>query len=144
MKGTDVQRTRRMARRALLQVLYEVDSSGHSLDDSLGWVMEGLSLDEENIAFVEGVALGVVQHRQILDKEIHRFAPMWPVAQLPSVDRNILRIAIFEMLMSEETPPKVAINEAVELAKQFGGDNLPPFVNGVLGAAIQTMPLNKP
>ena len=144
MKSTDVQRTRRVARRALLQVLYEVDSSSHSLDDSLDWVMEGLSLDEESIAFVEGVALGVVQHRQFLDKEIRRYAPMWPVAQLHSVDRNILRIAIFEMLMLEETPPKVAINEAVELAKQFGGENLPPFVNGVLGAAMQTMPLKEP
>ena len=144
MKSTDVQRTRRVARRALLQVLYEMDSSSHSLDDSLDWVMEGLSLDAENIAFVEGVALGVVQHRQFLDKEIRRYAPMWPVAQLHSVDRNILRIAIFEMLMLEETLPKVAINEAVELAKQFGGENLPPFVNGVLGAAMQTIPLKEP
>ena len=143
MKATGRQRTRRMARRALLQVLYEVDSSGHSVEDSLRWVVEQLSLDEESVAFVEAIAAGVLQHRRELDDETHRYAPTWPVSQLPAVDRNILRIAIYEILMSRETPPKVAINEAVELAKQFGGENLPPFVNGVLGAVMQTIASEK-
>ena len=139
MKATGRQRTRRMARRALLQVLYEVDSSGHTVEESLGWVTEQLSLDEKSVAFVKAIANGVLQHRQGLDSEIHRYAPMWPVSQLAVVDRNILRIAIYEILISQETPPKVAINEAVELAKQFGGENLPPFVNGVLGAVMKTV-----
>ena len=139
MKATGRQRTRRMARCALLQVLYEVDSSGHSVEDSLRWVVEQLSLDEKSVAFVRAIANGVLQHRQALDGEIHQYAPTWPVSQLAVVDRNILRIAIYEILMSQETPPKVAINEAVELAKQFGSENLPQFVNGVLGAVMQTV-----
>jgi len=143
MKATGRQRTRRMARRALLQVLYEVDSSGHSVEDSLSWVMEQLSLDEASVAFVKAITNGVVQHRQELDGEIHRYAPTWPVSQLPVVDRNILRIAIYEILMSQETPPKVAINEAVELAKQFGRENLSSFVNGVLGTVMQTVASEK-
>ena len=143
MKATGRQRSRRIARRALLQVLYEVDSSGHTVEESLGWVMEQLSLDEKSVAFVKAITNGVVQHRQELDGEIRRYAPTWPVSQLPVVDRNILRIAIYEMLMSQETTPKVAINEAVELAKQFGSENLPPFVNGVLGAVMQTVTSEK-
>ena len=79
MKATGRQRKRRMARRALLQVLYEVDSSGHSVEDSLNWVLEQLSLDEESVAFVKAIVNGVVQHRQELDGEIHRYAPTWPV-----------------------------------------------------------------
>ena len=138
MKATGRQRTRRIARRALLQVLYEVDSSGHTVEESLGWVTEQLSLGEESMVFIKAIANGVLQHRQDLDGEIRRYAPTWPVPQLPAVDRNILRIAIYEILISQETPPKVAVNEAVELAKQFGGENLPSFVNGVLGAVMQT------
>ena len=143
MKATGRQRSRRIARRALLQVLYEVDSSGQTVEESLGWVMEQLSLDEKSVAFIQAIANGVLQHRQELDGEIRRYAPTWPVSQLPVVDRNILRIAIYEILMSQETPPKVAINEAVELAKQFGSENLPPFVNGVLGAVMQTVTSEK-
>ncbi len=139
MKGTSRQRLRRRARRALLQVLYEVDASGHSVEESLRWVLEQLSLDEENVSFIEAIAKGVVENRERLDREIRRYAPTWPVPQLPVVDRNILRIAIYEVQVAQQVPPKVAINEAVELAKNFGTESLPRFVNGVLGSLMEAL-----
>ena len=138
MRGVSRQQMRRRARRALLQVLYEVDASGHPLDDSVQWVLEALSLDEEGVTFVRAIASGILENIERLDREIGRYAPTWPVEQLPLIDRNILRIAIYEVILVDETPPKVAINEAVELAKQFGSENLPRFVNGVLGAVMTT------
>ena len=138
MGGASRQQLRRRARRALLQVLYEVDASGHSLEDSVQWVLEALSLDEEGVTFVRVTASRVLENIERLDLEIGRYAPAWPVNQLPIVDRNILRIAIYEVMLADETPPKVAINEAVELAKQFGSESLPRFVNGVLGAVMTT------
>ena len=77
---------------------------------------------------------GVVQHKEKIDLNIQKFAPAWPIEQISVVDRNILRLAIFEILLDNKVPVKVAINEAVELAKVFGGDNSPRFVNGVLGS----------
>ena len=139
MRGVSRQQMRRRARRALLQVLYEVDASGHSLEDSVQWVLEALSLDEGGVTFVRAMAGSILENLERLDQEIGRYAPTWPVEQLPIVDRNILRIAIYEVMLADETPPKVAINEAVELAKQFGSESLPRFVNGVLGAVMTTV-----
>ena len=126
--------TRRKARRALLQVLYEVDSSGHGLEDSLSWVAEQTNLNEESSEFILQHARQVISHKDGLDDEIKKYAPAWPVDQLSVVDRNILRIAIYEIELLREMPHKVAINEAVELAKYFGGDNSQRFINGVLGS----------
>ena len=136
MGGNEWRHLRRKARRALLQVLYEVDASGHALDDSLRWVLEQARLGKESDAFVRQLAYQVVAHYKELDEEIQRYAPSWPVEQLPVVDRNILRIAIYEVKLSKETPPKVAINEAVELAKLFGSESSRRFVNGVLGTLL--------
>lgn len=77
---------------------------------------------------------GVLEHKQDLDKLIHRFAPEWPLEQIALIDRNILRIAIYEMTIDRTAPLKVAINEAVELAKAFGAESTPRFINGVLGS----------
>ena len=96
-------------------------------------------MDEESISFIKATAQGVVENRGRLDQEIQRYAPEWPVAQLPVVDRTILRIAIYEVLIAREVSPKIAINEAVELAKSFGGESLPRFVNGVLGSLMEAM-----
>ena len=79
---------------------------------------------------------GVLANREEIDKVVARFAPNWPISQLAMVDRNILSLAIFEMMLGHDTPPKVAINEAVELAKAFGSDSSPRFVNGVLGSVM--------
>ena len=77
---------------------------------------------------------GVVRYKEKLDAQIHRYAPAWPIEQIAFIDRNILRLAIFEILIDNKIPVKVAINEAVELAKNFGGDSSSKFINGVLGA----------
>jgi N utilization substance protein B len=85
------------------------------------------------VDFTTQIVEGVVEYLSHIDKLIARYAPEWPLDQMAVIDRNILRIAIFEFLISEQTPVKVAINEAVELAKTYGSDSAPRFVNGVLG-----------
>lgn len=139
MNGGGKRSMRRKARRALLQVLYEVDTSGHSLEQSLGWVTEQAHLDKNGSSFIRHLAEEVIAQRDDLDIEIQRYAQSWPVEQLSPVDRNILRIAIYEVKRGQGVPLQVAINEAVELAKRFGGESSPRFINGVLGAVAESM-----
>jgi N utilization substance protein B len=126
--------TRRKARRVVLQVLYEIDSAGHKAKEVLNRLMAQERLPEEHSNFVRELVRGVLQNKGKIDEHIRNFAPAWPIEQLSTVDRNILRLAIFEILLDNEVPVKVAINEAVELAKTFGSDSSPKFVNGVLGS----------
>lgn len=109
------------------------------MDETLPWVLERARLNKETRAFVQQLATQVMAHCTDLDKEIQRYAPAWPVKQLPAVDRNILRVAMYEIIVAKDTPPKVAINEAVELAKYFGGEGSQRFVNGVLGAVMKEL-----
>jgi N utilization substance protein B len=125
---------RRKARIVALQALYEVNSVGHDVEKILPRLLEESGLSEENAAFARGLVSGVLQNKRKIDQHIKNFAPAWPVEQIPIVDRNILRLAIFEILLDNSVPVKVAINEAVELAKKFGSDSSPRFVNGVLGS----------
>ena len=124
--------SRRRARAVALQVLYEIDSSGHKLDDVLPRLLKGRGLSSENEIFAGELVSGALANRKDSDKTIGGYAPSWPFEQLPLIDRNILRLAIFEILHDNRTPVKVAINEAIELAKKFGGDHSSSFVNGVL------------
>jgi len=125
---------RRKARRLALQALYEIDSAGHGVEEVVARLLVEAGLSEASNAFVRELVDGVIQNKDRLDQSIQKFAPAWPVAQIPVVDRNILRLAIFEILLDNRMPVKVAINEAVELAKTFGSDNSARFVNGVLGS----------
>lgn len=134
MNGSARRPTRRKARRVLLQVLYEIDSTGHSLEDSLHWAFQETALDKKSSAFIRDLAHEVIAASKELDEIIQKYAPNWPITQLAAVDRNILRIAIYEMNMSQQVSVQIAINEAVELAKRFGGESTPRFVNGVLGS----------
>lgn len=84
--------------------------------------------------YIEDVIDGAIENIESINKEIAVCAPEWPIEQIPCIDKSILQIAIYELVYSKEIPPKVAINEAVELAKQFGGANSSKFINGVLGA----------
>lgn len=93
--------------------------------------------DDIDIEFVKKIILGVKDNKKHLDKEIQLSAPEWPIEQISCVDKSILEIAIYELLNSPDIPPKVAINEAVELAKQFGNDNSSKFINGVLGTIYE-------
>ncbi len=125
---------RRKARALALKVLYEIDATGHNSNEALGRLITEGEVSEENREFIIGLVEGVSQNKERIDQNIGRFAPAWPIKQLPAVDRNILRLAIFEILLDNKVPVKVVINEAVELAKTFGGESSPKFVNGVLGS----------
>ena len=125
---------RHKARAIALQALYEVNSVGHDVEKVLLRLLEESGLSGENAAFARGLVSGVVRNKRKIDQHIKNFAPAWPVEEIPIVDRNILRLAIFEILLDNSVPVKVAINEAVELAKTFGSDSSPRFVNGVLGS----------
>ena len=125
---------RRKARAVILQALYEIDSASHNTEEAVSNLLDDKGLSEENNAFVREMVSGVIHNKLELDKHIKRFAPAWPIDQLSAVDRNILRLAIFELLIDNKVPVSVAINEAVELAKKFGSDNSARFVNGVLSS----------
>ena len=125
---------RTRARSLALQVLYEVDMANHPPADSFRSRLEESSLSNELSDFARQIIFGVLPVTTILDHLISKYAPEWPLDQIATIDRNILRIALWEFAVLQETPIKVAINEAVELAKLFGSDSAPRFVNGVLGA----------
>ncbi len=128
--------TRRQARILALQALYELDTTDHPASDVIAHRLEDEPLPPEGEAFLRFLVSTVIQHREQLDALIHEYAPTWPVSQIAVVDRNVLRIALVELSEASGTPTKVAINEAVDLAKIFGSDNSSRFVNGVLGSAI--------
>lgn len=125
---------RSYARRIALQVLYEIDSAGHQPGTVLTSHLHGRQVNTRTSRHVHNLVEGVVLHRETLDTTIKRFAPNFPVNQMAVVDRNILRIALFEFAMQGKTPVGVAIDEAVTLARMFGADNSMGFINGVLGS----------
>ena len=125
---------RRRARITALQALYELDCTKHKVEEALARLRAGETLAQEALSFTEELVEGVLQNKSELDALIKKFAPAFPPEQMSIVDRNILRLAIFEILFNDKTPFKVAINEAVELAKAFGSDSSPRLINGVLGS----------
>jgi transcription antitermination protein NusB len=129
---------RRKARTIALQALFELDCSAHKPKEVLARLLEEKALPDEAADFAGSLVSGVLQNKKSIDDLIQRFAPAFPVNQIAPIDRNILRLAIFEILFDNRVPVKAAINEAVELAKGFGGDNSQKFVNGVLGSVVTT------
>ena len=127
-------KARRKARTIALQALYEIDCTDHSPDLVVEQRLAEQPLDDALTAFARQMVVGVMAQTATLDKLIQKHAPEWPLDQMALIDRNILRIAIWEFAAARQTPIKVAINEAVELAKLYGSDSAPRFVNGVLGA----------
>ena len=125
---------RTRARSIALQVLYEVDVANHPPADIYKLRLEDNPLPDDLSDFARQIIFGVLPLTGRLDQVIARYAPEWPLEQIAAIDRNILRIALWEFAVYHETPIKVAINEAVELAKLFGSDSAPRFINGVLGA----------
>jgi N utilization substance protein B len=125
---------RTRARSLALQVLYEVDMANHPPAEVFKLRLEETPLSDDLSEFARQIIFGVLPLNINLDHLIAKYAPEWPFDQIAAIDRNILRIALWEFAVFHETPLKVAINEAVELAKQFGSDSAPRFVNGVLGA----------
>jgi len=125
---------RTRARSLALQVLYEVDIAHHPPGEVLKLRLEETPLSEELSEFARQIVFGILPLNNDLDLLIAKYAPEWPFDQIAAIDRNIIRMALWEFGVFHETPIKVAINEAVELAKMFGSDSTPRFVNGVLGA----------
>ena len=128
---------RHRARVMALQILYEVDVTGHALDQVLAHTFAAQEVPAAQRAHVERLVRGVLDGRAEIDPYIAAAAPAFPPDQLPTIDRNVLRLAIFELLHEPGVPPKAAINEAVELGKRFGGPNSGRFVNGVLGTIVE-------
>lgn len=127
-------KARRKARTIALQALYEIDCTVHPPELVVEQRLAEQPLSAELNDFARELVAGVMAHAPLLDQLIQKYAPEWPLDQMALIDRNILRIAIWEFAANGQTPIKVAINEAVELAKLYGSDSAPRFVNGVLGA----------
>lgn len=137
---------RHLGRIVALQALYEYEfrtqSGDGSIDiaDILRHDLKRYESAIEDKEFVENLVAGVIEKQPELDEKIQPIAPDWPIDQIARIDRNILRIGLYELLYhAGNVPPKVAINEAIELAKAFGSDNSSKFVNGVLGTAYRTL-----
>ncbi len=138
---------RHLARYIALQILFEwstrtdLTTSEELLDQTLQTISENLIEEvpqaKPNLDMARELVLGVTAHKDELDQIIGICAPEWPVDQIAKVDANILRLAIYELLHRNDTPLKVAIDEAVELAKEFGSDASSKFVNGVLGTVVK-------
>jgi transcription antitermination protein NusB len=134
--------SRHLSRTIALQTLFEWDFNKRPLDEMdavLDTTIEKFGAGLEDKTFVHQIIYGVRQNLEAIDKLIIAAAPEWPLEQITPIDRNILRIGIFELKYSQDIPPKVAINEAIELAKKFGGESSGKFVNGVMGTIFKNM-----
>jgi N utilization substance protein B len=125
---------RTKARGVALQALYEIDITNHNIGAVLEARFDDANLEKRLEEFARSIVNGVSPIRKLLDNYIAEHAPEWPIEQVSTIDRNLIRIALWEFAVNGETPIKVAINEAIELAKKFGSDSTPRFVNGVLGS----------
>jgi N utilization substance protein B len=131
---------RRQARIVAFQTLFEVDLVGHNPDTVLTARLEEMPLPEDAQAFARELVHGVMSNQDEVDHLIRQAAPQWPIQQMAKADVNILRLAVYE-LSRGQAPLKVVINEAVELAKMYGGESSPRFVNGVLATVAQRLAL---
>lgn len=132
--------TRRHGREAAMQCLFQTDfNPGMSLDDVRAYLREELAFEPME-AFALELYLGVREHLVQIDTTLGRAAVNWSLDRMPGVDRNILRVAAYELLYREDVPPKVAINEALEIAKRFAGAESVRFINGVLDRVARRLP----
>jgi N utilization substance protein B len=140
--------TRHLIRTVILQTLYEWDfySRMHDVTEILERNLTEFAPGIDEPEFAWKILKGVVEHSKNIDNVITKAAPEWPIGKIAIIDRNILRIGLYELLYAdpEEVPPKVAINESIELAKNYGGPNAARFVNGVLGTIYREVGERKP
>jgi len=135
---------RRLARVLALQTLFEADSVAHDALPVLQRHLEDNGLTGEGASYATALVDGVLAHRDELDRIIAKAAPNWPMDQMAKVDKNVLRLALYELLFNPDVPLKAAINEAVELGKRFGSDSSSRFVNGVLGTVAAQLQTRRP
>lgn len=131
---TEPTTTHSQARRIALQLLYEIDSANRKIGHVLNAHLPDSDEPRAVIAYVEKLVRGVYHRRERIDALLQEYASEWPIDQVATIDRNVLRIAIYEMIIADRTPVGVAIDEAVQLGKLYGADNTPRFINGVLGS----------
>jgi len=135
--------SRHLSRQVAMQILYEWDFKSLQKEAILEITARNVDKFEDSIDkdFVTSLVNGVIEKRELVDQLIEKAAPEWPIDQISGVDRNVLRLGIYELLFEnhEEVPPKVAINEAIELAKAYGGPSSGRFINGVLGTIYREM-----
>lgn len=135
--------TRHLLRAVILQTLYEWDFYGGKKDitEILERNMQDFAPDVDEPEFAWKILKGVAEHFKDIDAKIGEVAPEWPIERIAVIDRNILRLGLYELMYAnpEEVPPKVAINESIELAKNYGGPNAGRFINGVLGTVFKKM-----
>ena len=137
---------RHLARIIAMQILFEWDFNNRS--QKLAEVIErqmkeyAVGLEEEKV-FIESLVRGVTKHILEIDEIITHYAPEWPIDKITVIDRNILRLGIYELKFAQEVPPKVAINESIEIAKTYGGESSGKFINGVLGAIYRDLQSDK-
>lgn len=129
--------SRKRARQIALQLLFQMDFGNDDIYPALTSLLEEEQLASRDEAYLKQVVEGVQNYRQELDNAIAYFAKGWSFERLARVDRNILRLSIFEIRYMHDIPRKVSVNEAVELAKEFGDNDSPKFINGILGSVIQ-------
>ncbi|NLL43918.1 MAG: transcription antitermination factor NusB [Firmicutes bacterium] len=129
--------SRRLARQIAFQTLFQIDLSKINLETALMQRLDDVALNAENRNYVEQVVRGVHQHIAAIDAQIGSISKAWEVHRLGFIDRSILRLAIYEIVFMDDIPAGVAVNEAVELAKEFGDEDSPRFVNGLLGTVVR-------
>lgn len=127
--------TRHDARRWAVQLLFQQDFQAAPLDEALAYFWEQNEAPADAKAFAEELVRGVLEHGRSLDRSLQTYAENWDLHRMSGVDRNILRLALYEMVHRKDIPPVVSINEAVEIAKEFGGPEAGGFVNGILDRA---------
>jgi len=132
---------RHLARTIVVQTLYQWDFNGQTedLDEILARNKNEFAPDFDDEGFIKHLVDGVVENKENIDGLITKYAPEWPLAQITVIDRNILRLGVYELKFDENIPAKVAINEAIELGKSFGGESSGKFINGVLGAIYKEL-----
>lgn len=133
---------RHLGRTIIMQSLYQWDVRGKNTDELQSALLRNLqefAPEFDDVPFVENTVNGIVLNLDTIDELIAKYAPQWPIEQITPVDRNVLRIGVYELKLAKEIPARVAINEAIELAKTFGGESSGKFVNGVLGAIFRDM-----
>lgn len=128
--------SRRKARETAMKALFQMDQVGTPMEKAIDFVVEETPLTESSLEYAKKITAGAWKERAELDKKIQGSSSEWKVSRMASVDRNILRISLYEMIYMHDIPNQVAIDEAVELAKKYGGEDSSRFVNGILGSLI--------
>ena len=134
---------RRRSREFALQVLYQLEITKQGALQAMVQLRENFSPEEGEDEFAKRIVLGVTEHRQEIDRLIEERSENWRLDRMTIIDRNILRIAIFELLYCDDIPPKVTLNEAIDLGKRYGSEESGSFINGILDR-IQNEVIRKP